>query len=61
MSWTNTFVEILWDCRIQKNATKFPRDKKINVSAGKSIILDDININNYKNPDYSMAESEKPK
>jgi len=41
-SWTEAFVDILSDVRNKKDTVKKFRGKKINISAGKSVRIDDI-------------------
>lgn len=41
-SWTEAFVDILSDVRNKKNIVKKARGKRIDISAGKSIRVEDI-------------------
>ncbi|KAL5239134.1 hypothetical protein ACI65C_006544 [Semiaphis heraclei] len=55
-SWTQAFVDILSDYRAQKDTPKKPRGKKINIEAGKSIRLEDINIDQ---PDDKVMDGDE--
>lgn len=63
-SWTEAFVDILFDVRNKKDTIKKCRGKKINVSAGKSVRIDDIkkkyelhDIDDLDDPDNIQEEN----
>lgn len=63
-SWTEAFVDILFDVRNKKDTIKKCRGKKINVSAGKSVRIDDIkkkdelhDIDDLDDPDNVQEEN----